>query len=300
MENLVPTQVDNTQTQTTTVAEVFKPTQTATSDSTAQKAQNDFSWKSQLSADFANSPTMKKFPDNKEGFNEAIKSHLSLEKMLGHEKVPVPKSKDDQEAWSIFNKAMGIPDKPDGYALEDAKIPEDMKGMTFDKAKFAEIVHKNRLTPDAAKSLWNEYTEMTKQIYSQAVKDHQTKMTAVINQMRGEWGDAYQAKIELGQMVVNKFSDNPEMNDYITATLAQDPRGIKFLAKIGDQFAENKVGEFKHARHALTPEEAEKEISQIRQDPNHPYNNEKATPAERDRAIDYVNSLISVSKKSRG
>ena len=269
----------------------------AQQDAPAPKPVQQFSWKSQLAPDYAGSPTMTKFEDTKEGFNEAVKSHLLLEKLLGYEKVPIPKGKDDSAAWALFSKAMGIPDKADGYALPDVEIPESMKGMTFDKKKFAEIVHANKLTPEAAKGLWVAYTDMTKQSYAGAVKAQQDKMTGNINQLRGEWGDAYQSKIELGQMVINKFSENQETNDYITATLTKDPAGIRFLAKIGDQFAENKIGEFKYQRHSLTPEEAQREASAIRADANHPYNNEKAPQAERDRAIDYVNNLIGASRR---
>jgi len=264
------------------------------------QAPSEFSWKTQLASDFANSPTMQKFPDTKEGFNEAVKSHLLLEKLLGYEKVPIPKSKDDAAAWDVFSKAMRIPEKPDGYALPDVEIPESMKGLSFDKKKFAEIVHANKLTPDAAKGLWEAYTTMTKQAYAVATKEHQEKINATINQLRGEWGDAYQSKIELGQMVINKFSDNQETNDYITATLSKDPNGIRFLAKIAEQFAENKIGDFKYQRHSLTPEEAQREADSIRNDMNHPYNNEKAPQAERDRAIDYVNSLIGIARRPRG
>ena len=259
-----------------------------------------FNWKTQLAPDLANAPSMKKFEDSKDGFNEAVKSHLLLEKLLGYDKVPIPKGKDDTVAWDIFSKAMGIPAKPDGYGLPDAEIPESMKGLTFDKAKFAEIVHQNKLTPDAAKGLWTAYTDMTKQAYAKATKEQQDKVTASINQMRGEWGDAYQSKVELGQMVINKFADNQEVNDYITAVLSKDPNGIRFLAKIGDQFAENKIGEFKYQRHSLTPEEAKREMDSIRRDMNHPYNNEKASQAERDRAIDYMNTLIGASRKPIG
>ena len=98
---------------------------------------NNFSWKSQLSPDFANSATMQKFSDDKSGFNEAVKSHLSLEQLLGHEKVPIPKGQDDVEGWNRFSKAMGIPDKAELYGLPDANIPDTMKGLAFDKNKFA-------------------------------------------------------------------------------------------------------------------------------------------------------------------
>lgn len=289
------TQTDTTQTQTQDTNTQQQQTQ-----QTQAQTQTTFSWKTQLPADYANSPTMQKFPDTKEGFSEAVKSHLLLEKLLGYEKVPIPKSKDDTQAWALFTKAMGIPEKPEGYALADVEVPESMKGLSFDKKKFAEIVHANKLTPDAAKGLWEAYTAMTKQAYSGAVKTQQEKITNLINQMKGEWGDAYQSKVELGQMVINKFSTDQETNDFITATLSQDPRGIKFLALIGDQFAENKIGEFKYQRHSLTPEEAQREVDAIRRDANHPYNNDKLPQAERDRAIDYVNNLIGVSRRSRG
>ena len=259
-----------------------------------------FSWKSQLSQDFAGSPTMQLFADTKEGFNDSIKSHLSLVKLLGHEKVPIPKGKDDVEAWSIYSKAMGIPDKPDGYALPEVNVPEVMQGLKFDKAKFAEVVHEHKLTPSAAKGLWNTYTEMSMQAYANALKANEEKLTGIVNQMRQEWGDAYNTKVELGQMVINKFSENQETNDFVTAVLSQDPRGIKFLSTIGNQFAENKIGDFKYQRHSLTPDEAQNEIDSIRRDSKHPYNNEKMSQIERDKAIDYVNSLISVARKPRG
>lgn len=125
-------------------------------------------------------------------------------------------------------------------------------------------------------------------------------MTGVVNAMRLEWGDAYDSNVQLGQLVINKFSDDQATNDFITATLVSDPRGIKFLSKIGAQFAENKVGDFKYSRHSMTPEEAQKEIDLIRNDHNHPYNNDRATDGERQRAIDYVNALYAVIQKRKG
>lgn len=259
-----------------------------------------FAWKNQLPTDFANSPTMQKFPDTKEGFQEAVKSHLLLEKLLGYEKVPIPKGKDDVAARTIFNKALGVPDKPDGYALPDADVPESMKGLTFDKKKFAEIVHKHDLTPEAAKGIWEAYTSTTKQAYADAVNKQKEQMTNTINQLRGEWGDAYGSKVELGQTVLNKFCGDKETNDFLTATLLSDAKGIKFLATLGEQFAENKIGDFKYQRHSLTPEEAQASWDEILRDPGHPYNNDKAPQGERARAIEYVNSLIRVARRLNG
>lgn|SRR3990167_979698 len=258
-----------------------------------------FSWKSQLNTDFANSPTMKLFPDTKEGFNAATKSHLELQKMMGHDKVPVPKDSNDLAAINLFKKAFKVPDKPEGYGLPDPEMPDSMKEIKFDKTNFQAGLHKFNVTPEQAKGLWQTYTDMVKSQYMNAVKKHQDDMAETTNKMRAEWGDAYQSKVEVGQLVINKFSENQEMNDFITATLVKDPMGIKFLAKIGEQFAENKIGDFKYQRHSQTPDEIDRELSSIRSDMNHPYNNDKAGRNERDKAIEYVNTLIAAKARTR-
>jgi len=256
-----------------------------------------FSWQSQIGDDLASAPSIKKFPDTKEGLVQAATSYIQLEKLLGNDKVPIPKGPNDVAARARFNKALGIPDSPNGYTLADVEIPKNMEGLSFDKAKFAEVAHKHDLTPGAAKGLWETYTNMVKQQYANTVKASEEAVTAAINTLREEWGDAYKSKVDLGQMVINRFSDDKEMNDYVTAVLSKDARGIKFLAKIGEQFAENKIGDFKYQRHSLTPDEAQSEWDAIRGNPAHPYNNDRAPQAERDRAIAYVNSLIRIARQ---
>jgi hypothetical protein len=256
-------------------------------------------WKSTLRADLKDSPLLHKFEDTPQGLEKAVESHANLEKLLGHEKVPIPKDANDVEGWSRFSKALGIPDKAEGYGLPDAVVPQDMAGMEFNKGKFAEIAHAHKLTPAQAKGLWETYTKTAVEEHGKLVASQRETMTQTVNALKGEWGDAYQQNVELGQMVINKFADSPESNDKITAALLQFPEGVKFLAKIGDQFAENKVGEFTAKRFTLAPEQAKDEWTKIIRDPAHPYNNDKATPRERQSAIDYVNSLIATVNRGR-
>lgn len=257
-------------------------------------------WKSGLSKDLQSSPLIQKFEDTPDGFNKAFESHANLEKLLGHEKVPIPKDINDVEGWNRFSKAMGIPDKADGYGLADFKMPDTMKQYAIDKNKFTEVVHAHKLTPDQAKGLWKVYNEINIETYNKATEARQKQLTETVNRLKGEWGDAYDMNVELGQTVINKFSDDQDMNDYITAALSQDPRGIKFLAKIGDQFAENKVGEFQMKKFSKTPDEIRNEIAKIKSDLNHPYWGKKGSPQEQQAAIDYVNHLTGLLVKGQG
>ena len=256
-------------------------------------------WKENLSGDMRGNPLLQKFEDTPEGLGKAFGSHIELEKLLGHDKVPIPKSAEDIEGWNRFSKAMGIPDKAEDYGLADAEIPDALKGLTFDKNKFAEVAHTFKLTPDQTNGLWGVYTEMAKETYGKHLETNVNNLKEAVNKLRGEWGDTYDANVELGQMVINKFSADKEQEDYLTTTLTKDPRGIKFLAKIGNQFSENKIGEFSYKRFSLTPEQAQTEIDAIIADPNHPYNDAKAPEDARNRAIDYVNGLYASIEKAR-
>ena len=266
----------------------------------APPAAAPFSWKANLSQDFANSPTVKKYADTKDGLNDAVKAHLELQKLLGHQKVPIPKGPNDTAAMAMYKQAFQIPEKPEGYALPDAEIPASMPGLALDKSRFAAAIHQHNLTPAQAKGLWSIFVETAKGDYAASVKGYEDTVSASANQMRAEWGDAYESKVALGQMVINKFAENAAMNDFVTSVMVKDPRGIKFLASIGEQFAENKIGDFQYQRHSLTPEEIQRELSAIRANAEHPYNNEHAPRAERDAAISYVNSLYEALNRTRG
>ena len=264
-----------------------------------QQQQAPTTWKEHLSDDVRNRPLVQKFGDDVNGLNESFKSYANLEKLLGHEKVPIPQGDDDSEGWERFSKAMGIPDKAEAYGLADPEIPAELEGMVeVNKQEFAEMCHGLKLTPNQTKALYNQFVQGEISFAQQHLEDTKTQMTKTVNELRGKWGDAYDTNVHLGQMVINKFSGgDKETEAFLTTALAQDPRGVEFLAKVGNNFAENKIGAFSATRFSLAPEQAQGEIDKIMANPNHPYLNEKATKQEHDEAVDYVNRLYSIANK---
>lgn len=262
-----------------------------------------FSWKTQLGPDLGQAPFLQTYEDTPEGLQKAFESHDNLQKLIGHEKVPIPKSAEDVDGWNRFAKAMGIPDAAEGYGLPDAEIPESMKqmGVTLDKNQFAEIMHAHKVHPDAVKGIWEAYVDQNIKAYDSAMQQHQGKLEDTVNQLRSEWGDAYETNVELGQAVINQFSDDQEMNDYLTSMLTQDPRGVKFMAKIGNQFAENQIGEFKMRKFSMEPAEAQEEIDKMTSDLNGPYMNQSGAHTERahQEAIARVNHLRQVVLRAK-
>ena len=282
---------------------LLKSNETATGYKTQLETKPPVTWKGNLDKDLLNSPLVQKFKDDPTGLNNAIKSHAELEKLMGHDKVPIPKGPEDTLAWNVFSKALGIPDKAEGYGLADANIPEnlkDVKGMGFDKNKFAEIMHAHKATPAQAKGLWEAFQQQNIELYNKAVETQRADMDKVVNTLKGEWGDAYDTNVDLGQMVINKFAGSKEAADELSAIFLTNPNAIRLLAKVGNQFSENRIGEFSFKKFSLSAEQAKAEIDSVLKDPKHPYNDQKASPAEHSAAVDYVNSLYAVINKAKG
>lgn len=263
-------------------------------------APEKFSWKSKIGEDLSKAPSLGKFEDTPEGLAEAAKSYVNLEKLLGHEKVPLPKGPDDTEGIAQFRKATGVPETAAEYNLPDADLPGDMGNLAFNKDAFQEVIHKFGLTPAQAEGLWKAYTEMSGNVYASHMKGFQDTLNKNINALRAEWGDAYAGNVELGDMVIQKFSDDQAMADFLTSALSKDPAGMRFLAKIGNQFSENKIGDFQYKRFAMTVEEAQNELARIKNDPNHAYNNERATEKDHEEAVAHVNRLLAISMGKGG
>lgn len=257
------------------------------------------SWKSYLRSDLKDSPLSKKFEDTPDGLNKFTEGYANLEKLLGHEKVPIPKDEKDVEGWARYSKAMGVPEKPEGYKLEDAKLPDSMKDVSLDKNKFAEVMHAHKIHPSAVKGIWEAYQKTVSDSYNKVVTDHQNNLTNTVNGLKSEWGDSYNVNVELGQEVISKFSDDQEMNDFVTNSLTKSPAGIKFLAKIGKEFSENKVGDFQSKRFSYSPDEAMEEVRKIKMDLEGPYHNSKGkfTEAEHNAALNRVNSLLASAQR---
>ena len=258
-----------------------------------------FAWKDRLSADLQSAPGMDKFSNDPEGLGKAMTSYHNLEKMLGHEKVVIPKDKDDKEAWSMFNKATGVPESADKYELSDYEVPENLKDVTFDKEQFSEIVHGLDLRPDQAQGLWEKYTTLQSESYKNTMEGYQTQVDDNITALKEEWGQAYKPTVEAVEQLVNKFAG--EGADAVFAQAGKDTALMRTLGEITKQFKENDIGDFKgQTRFAKTPAEAQEELNRINLDDEHPYwagtrNTKKLTDSQHKLVVDNYIKLQNIA-----
>lgn len=194
------------------------------------------SWRDRLPEDLRGNPSLAKF-ENEEGL---AKSYVNLERMLGGDRVPVPKDADDAEAWDRYYAAGGRPAKADEYKVTR---PENLEpGMTVDEEG------EGFLRSFAHSNGWNQrqFDNAYKAFYEHRVKESVA------------WRNMQKAQVEEGERALQREGNAQETKTLAKATLQQyfddatiaklehagvgsDPGLIRVLAKIGKDLTGHQI-----------------------------------------------------------
>lgn len=258
-------------------------------------------WYSGLNEEYRNHPSIQKFTDA----NGLAKSYLSLESLMGRDKVPVPKGADDVTAWGLYNKAFNVPETADGY---DLKV-EGAEGQDFKQLK--ELMFKYHIPQDTAQELLNAHIEDFKDYENKKVQQFNAESEEATKQLKAEWGLKFDENLKAARTFLEKMSDSKEDFDYYDNKIGNDVKFIKLLSKMGHSISEGNLGGFEGqvGGFTKTPAEAKAEFDRIMSDPTDAYwagsmnrrNDAKycrehgltyVSEEERKARVAYVNSLI--------
>ena len=258
-------------------------------------------WYSSLSDEYRNHPSIQKFSDA----NGLAKSYLSLESLMGRDKVPVPKSPDDLTAWGLYNKAFNVPDTIEGY---DLKV-EGAEGQDFKGLK--ELMLKYHIPNETAQALLDAHVQDFKEYENAKVQAFNSEAEEATKQLKAEWGLKYDENLKTAKNFLEKMSDNKEEFDYFNDKIGNDVHFIKLLSKMGNSISEGSLGGFEGQTGGFTktPAEAKAELDKILNDPSDAYwagsrnrrndvkyckehNLSYVSEEERKARVAYVNSLM--------
>ena len=212
--------------------------------------------------EFANHPSIQKFGNDP---NKLAKSYLSLESMMGQGRVAIPKDDEDANAWGLYDKAFGIPEKAEDYKLT---APDGTE-----LSEFNELMRQNHIPPKVAQKLLDahlaDYQKADEARAQQAEIDRQNTEVA----LKKEWGLKFQENMQSAANFLKKISETKEDYDYFDSKIGNDPKFIKLLARMGNQISEGSLGgmEGQASGFTKTPAEAKAELDRILHDPNDAY-----------------------------
>ena len=198
--------------------------------------------------------------------------YAKLEQVPGVYRQPNP---DDPEAVKAFNQRMGVPDSPDAYKYEN---PEGFQPNPEADAAFSRQAHELGLTPTQASKMRGYLVNDLVQARTHAEQQHNQAMEA----LNKEWGLAKEQNLKLaedtGQVLSQKING---LDDWLKAGAGKNPMVIKLLAEVGKMGGEEGAKPPMSTVNAMSPADARAAISDMRNNPSHPFNNE-SDPAHDD------------------
>ena len=168
----------------------------------------------------------------------------------------------DSEGWGEFYKQLGRPDQIEDYTVTQEiveNVPTDvLKG-------YAEAALKANIPRDNFKAFMEQVAQEHQVAEQQQQKAYEEDMTA----LKGEWGLAFDERVTAAKGILDKFFPGAELDmTDLNSNLVKGLHAIsQSLGGESPQIAQQSNGA------TLTVGEAKMQIAEIRNNPQHPYNN---------------------------
>lgn len=193
---------------------------------------------------------------------ELAVGYQNLEKLLGGEKIPMPKGADDVEGWNRVYEALGRPNTPDDYGL---KAPDGQE-TDFSKAAAGKF-HELGITAQQAAGLtewWNAQTQAAVEAQNSAFAQN---TEAQLGELKKEWGGAFDENIEMGRRAAREFGLNQEKLSAIEGAIGTGDL-LKLMSQIGRGMTEDKfVSGGSTNSFGMTPAAAQQRVNALKADP---------------------------------
>ncbi len=193
---------------------------------------------------------------------ELADGYRNLEKLLGGEKLPLPKGEDDAEGWSRVYDSLGRPQAADAY-----KIPTMGEGQEQFVKDVQSKFHELGLSEKQGNALAEWYHGVQKGMVDTSVAGMAQKAEADLSALKQEWGGAYDENIELGRRAAREYGMDEAKLTKIEQALGTGEM-LKLFAQIGRSQGEasfNK-GDGGSGNFGMTPAQAQARISELKAD----------------------------------
>jgi hypothetical protein len=163
------------------------------------------------------------------------------------DRVTVPDKNAPREAWDRFYKAIGRPDRPDGYAFNKPNLPN---GLPYDpslEAWFRQKMWDAGITNDTAKAIFEDWNNTQAQRFTAAIAARQKADEAsraaaaktAMETLTAEYKDELPKMMQLRDAALARFGGQELVDAFKQAklsnglTLDNDPRVSKAFIEVG-------------------------------------------------------------------
>lgn len=215
-------------------------------------------WRDRLPDDLKGHESLSKF-DTEEGL---AKSYVNLERLLGGDKVPVPKDPEDKEAWDRYYAAGGRPEKPEDYKFERPQLPDGITYNEDDEKFLRSFAHQNGWNQRQADAAYKTFFEREQQKVA-AWQKSQADQKAAAERALQLTGNREET-LTLAKTTIQQYFDQDAITRIEQAGLGNDPVFIRALAGIGKDLTGHSVLKGRGGEPVKTVDQIKNDISEFR------------------------------------
>lgn len=196
---------------------------------------------------------------------QMLDSYQHLEKTVGapaDQVVHLPKE-GDAEGWSDVYNRMGRPESPEAYKLENAPATEG--GIDF-QPRLREWAHEAGLSQGQTAQLHDKFQARLMEMNEEAQNQRLEQSTADEQELRREWGEAWDTKVSEGKRFVQSFNIDNETLGKLESALGTAGL-LRLSSDIGKNLGEHSDGganmNANAAMFGMTPAVAQAKINDL-------------------------------------
>ena len=229
----------------------------ATQDTGSQEVAEPVSFLDSLPEDIRGEPSLKNITDAA----QLAKGFVHAQRMVGADKIAKPQASWTDEQYSHFYADIGRPESADKYELDMDK--EVFKDSNLDG--FRQHAFDAGLTAKQAQNMVN-FLESSLTGMQKSFEDRgETLRHESEQQLRQEFGKAFDQKVELASKAAAKYMSNDLMDEVQLADgrlLGDHPEIVKLFANIAADIGEDSL-EGAPTELVMTPQEAQQKINEM-------------------------------------
>ena len=220
-------------------------------------------WKSTLSEDLRNDPTLSNFKD----VESLAKTVVHQQKQMGN-RIPIPKT--DEERMEVYTK-LGRPEAADKY---EVNIPQEYNGHFPENAvsEFKNVAHKIGLNNEQVKALVDYQMNTVKTQAESYVNEVGVQKQQTEEMLKQEWGYDYEKNVRSAKRALQVYGD-PEIMQLMQTEAGNHPAVVKLFARLGEDVTEDMAQNTQNNTLNTSPLDAKQEIQDTFNDSKHPYHN---------------------------
>lgn len=211
-----------------------------------------------LPEDLRQEPSLRNFTDPA----ALAKSYVHAQRMIGADKIALPGKSATDDEWRAVYQRLGAPNDPANYQINvEAQILGDEQLSEFKNAAFQAGLN-DRQASTVAQFMETTLSQAQEQFQQQADEARYNGE----QELRKEWGQAFEQKIELAYKAAVDTLGSAELLDTIQLAdgrmLGDHPDIVRMFAKIAQSIGEdNLVGDTSEM--VMTPSEASQQIAEM-------------------------------------